>query len=91
MDTYSYQYLVGGLVFLGGLVFSWRQGFVGLSGSAFRNLILLVFGFAAYMGLQGYMQYGQMSVRAPVDYQGTGIKDGVRGRHWITESWLAIF
>ncbi len=79
MDTYSYQYLVGGLVFLGGLFFSWRQGFIGLSGVGFRNLILLIAGFAAYMGLQGYMQYGTMAVRAPVDYQGAGLKEGMRG------------
>ena len=79
MDTYSYQYLVGGLVFLGGLYFAGRQGFIGLSGSGFRNLIFLIVGFAGYMGLQGYMQYGTMTVRPPVDYQGSGLKSGVHG------------
>ncbi|MBT6435681.1 MAG: sodium:solute symporter family protein, partial [Deltaproteobacteria bacterium] len=79
METYSYQYFVGGIVFLGGLYFAGRQGFVGLSGTGFRNLIFLILGFAGYMGLQGYMQYGTMTVRPPVEYQGSGLKSGVHG------------
>lgn len=80
MDMYVYQYFVGGIVFLGGIYFSWRQGFVGLHGVAFRNLILLFLGFAAYMGIQGYMEYGAMSSRPPVAYTGDGIQSGVRGQ-----------
>jgi hypothetical protein len=43
--SFWYQYLVGGLIFLVGLVFTIRQGESGLKSSAARkNLVLLVGG-----------------------------------------------
>ena len=50
--SFWYQYLVGGLIFAVGLVFTIRQGVVGLKGRRpRRNLILLVGGFAGMFTL----------------------------------------
>ena len=55
---YAYQYGVGGVVLLVGLVFGVRGGFVGLrSGPPRRNLILVLGGLAFFMFLQGYLQF----------------------------------
>jgi hypothetical protein len=44
--SFWYQYLVGGLIFLTGMWFTWRQGVVGLKDKPRRrNLTLLVGGF----------------------------------------------
>ena len=50
--SFWYQYGVGGLIFLVGLIFTIRQGEVGISaGRKRRNLIMLLGGFFAYFGL----------------------------------------
>lgn len=61
MSAYLYQYTLGGLVFVAGLVFAWRRGYVGLSRKGVRNLLILLFAFAFYVLLQGYLQFGSMS------------------------------
>jgi hypothetical protein len=51
--SFWYQYGVGGLIFLIGLIFTIRQGQVGLSrGRKRRNLLMLVGGFAFLFLLQ---------------------------------------
>ena len=79
MDTFVYQYAVGGTVFLIGLFYAWRQGFVGWTGPGVRNLVILLGGLALMMGLQGYLQYGPMGSAAPKPYTGTGLGEGTRG------------
>lgn len=61
MTPYLYQYSLGAVVFLVGLAFARRQGYVGLSGKGVRNLLFLVFAFAFYAAIQGYLQFGSMS------------------------------
>jgi len=51
---------VGGLVFVVGLAYAWRQGAVGLRGPALRNLAVALGGLAFFAGLQGYLQYAEM-------------------------------
>jgi len=70
MDPFLYQYGIGGVVFCLGLVYAWRQGYVGLSGRPLRNLLVCGVGLAAFMLLQGTLQYAPMSESAPVPYQG---------------------
>lgn len=56
MDSYVYQYLVGGLVFAGGLVAVWRIGEIGLaSGRPRRRLLTLLAGFLFFALLQGML------------------------------------
>ena len=51
-SSFWYQYGVGGLIFLIGLVYTVRQGEVGLrAGRPRRNLFMLLGGFLAYFGV----------------------------------------
>ncbi len=70
MDAFIYQYSVGGLIFVIGLVYAGKQGYIGLSGGRLRNLLLLVGGLLVFMALQGYLQYSSMETTEPVEYQG---------------------
>ncbi len=55
---FVYQYTVGGLIFFAGLYLGWRSGYLGLqTRSQMRNLTLLVLGFFALAGFQGYLQF----------------------------------
>ncbi len=82
---YLYSYGVGGIVFLVGLFFAWRQGLVGPSGRGLRNLVLcfLVAGF--FVAVQGFLQFGGMETAAEVAYESgaehvVGEEAGQRGR-----------
>ena len=66
MDALVYQYVVGGVVFVVGLIYAARQGYVSLSGRGLRNLLLLVGGLLFYVALQGYLQYAPMQEAEPV-------------------------
>ena len=60
METFVYQYTVGGLVFAIGMIYAVRQGYVGFSGRPLRNLIISMLGLGFFAGLQGYLQYADM-------------------------------
>ena len=79
MDGFTYQYLVGGIVFAAGVAIAWRQGYVGLQGRGLRNLLLLFGGLFAVGGLQAWLQYGSMTEAAPVAYTGEPYERGVLG------------
>jgi len=66
MDGFLYQYVVGSVVFVAGLVIGARQGYIGLQGSGLRNLLLMLGGFTFFLVLQGYLQYAPMETRAAV-------------------------
>ena len=70
MDPFVYQYAVGGSVFAAGLVYAAKQGYIGLRGSGLRNLLICCGGLAAFMILQGTLQYAPMDESAAVPYQG---------------------
>jgi SSS family solute:Na+ symporter len=70
MDPFVYQYSVGGLVFVAGLYIAGRQGYIGLSGRGFRNLLLMLGGMMFFMVLQGYLQYAPMSESEAIPYTG---------------------
>jgi len=80
MDPYIYQYTIGGVVFGAGLYFGFRQGALGFEGRSLRNLLAMVAGLAFFMGLQGWLQYGDMVVADPVEYTGAGLPNGVKGQ-----------
>ncbi len=80
MDPYVYQYSIGGIVFGVGLYFGFRQGALGFEGRPLRNLLAMVAGLAFFMGLQGWLQYGEMAVAEPVQYAGKGLPEGVKGQ-----------
>ena len=70
MDPYLYQYALGGLVFLIGLFFAARQGYVGFSGYRLRNLVILLGGLLLIAAVQGFLQYAPMTETEAVPYQG---------------------
>ena len=79
MDPFVYQYTIGGVVFVVGLVYAARQGYVGLSGRKAVHLAVLVGGLLAFAGVQGYLQYAPMTTAEPVEYQGGAERKGVPG------------
>ncbi len=70
MNPFAYQYLVGGVVFATGLVYGWRQGYVGTSGKPLRNLLIALAGLGFFMGLQGWLQFGDMPAREARPFDG---------------------
>ncbi len=70
MDAFIYQYSLGGVLFLVGLAYAWKQGYVGLTGRRLKWLLVTLGGLAAYMGLQGWLQYGPMETAPAVPYDG---------------------
>lgn len=84
MDPLIYTYALGGVVFVAGLIFAAKQGYLGFRGRPLLHLIacLVVVGF--FLGLQGYLQYAPMKSAEPVAYTGgaehvLNPDDGVRG------------
>jgi len=70
MEAFAYQYLIGGAVFTTGMFVAWRQGYVGLRGASLRNLLIALGGLAFFMGLQGWLQFGEMTTAPEVPYDG---------------------
>ena len=70
MDPFLYQYGVGGLLFIVGLVYAKRQGYLGTSGTGLRNTLMLVGGFLLFFVLQGWLQHGEMTELPAVEYTG---------------------
>ncbi len=79
MDPYLYQYAVGGVVFFVGLIYAWRQGYVGASGPGLRNLLLCFGGLFAFAAVQGYLQYAPMNEAEAVAYTGPPLEKGQLG------------
>jgi hypothetical protein len=58
LGIFIFQYLVLGLIFLIGLIYTIRQGDVGWArGEKRRNLVMLVGGFALYAAIHGFFQF----------------------------------
>jgi len=70
METYLYQYLVGSVPFVLGLVVAWRQGYLGTSGTPLRWLLVMVGGLFFFASIQGWLQFAPMHEAAAVPYQG---------------------
>jgi len=70
METYLYQYSVGGLVFAVGLLYAFRQGYVGGSGMARRWLLVMLGGLGFFAGIQAVLQLAPWVEAPAVPYQG---------------------
>ena len=57
MDPFIYNFVMGGGVFVFGVVLAWRQGSLGLIGSGRRNLFLVFGVLSFYFILQSFLQY----------------------------------
>ncbi|NCG19136.1 MAG: sodium/solute symporter, partial [Rhodobacterales bacterium] len=79
MDPYLYQYAIGGLVFAVGMMFAWRQGYVG-GGARAPWTLVLVGGLALIAGIQGFLEYAPMSELPAVPYTGEPLRPGRLGQ-----------
>ncbi len=79
METYLYQYVVGGLVFLLGIGVALRQGSLGTSGRGLAWLVTMFAGLGFFAALQGYLQFAPMTEAAAVPYQGGYVEKQVLG------------
>lgn len=67
---FTYTYLVGGVVFLVGLVYAFRQGYLGLNKRGLSCLMACLFVLLFFMAIQGYLQHAPMKTAPPVPYKG---------------------
>jgi SSS family solute:Na+ symporter len=67
---FLYTYLVGGLLFLAGLIIAWKQGYINGTQRGLRNLVVCLFVMIFFAALQGYLQFAPMSEAPQVAYQG---------------------
>ncbi len=79
MEPLVYQYAVGGLVFGVGVVYAWRQGYIGASGQGLRNALVCFGGFAFFLGLQGWLEYAPMAEAIPKPYDGAWKREATIG------------
>ena len=70
MDPLLYQYSVGGIVFLIGMIYAYKQGYVGTTGKGLTNTLIVCGGFLFFLGLQSYLQYAPMNEQPVVTYTG---------------------
>jgi SSS family solute:Na+ symporter len=80
VDPYLYQYGIGLVFVIAGLVVAARHGYVGLSGRGARNLGLVIGVFLVFALLQAWLQYAPMAERAAVPFRG-GAGAELAGRH----------
>ena len=80
MDAFIYSYTVGGVIFLIGMYFAYRHGYIGLSGRGLRNLLISLGVLGFFFILQGSLQYAPMEEASAQPYVGGAeeILDGER-------------
>ncbi len=67
---FAYTYLVGGAVFLVGLVYAFRQGYIGLNKRGLACLLACLFVLVFFMTIQGFLQYAPMKTAPSIAYKG---------------------
>ncbi len=76
MDPFLYQYAIGGAVFATGMVYAYKQGYVGTEGKALGNGVVMVAGLLFFALIQGYLQYAPMTELPAVPYTGEPLQKG---------------
>ena len=71
MDALTYQYAFGSLIFVTGMFYAARQGYIGVRGRGLRNLLFMVGGLGVFGAVQGYLEYAPMDTADAAVYQGT--------------------
>ena len=67
---FVYSYAVGGVIFLVGLYFAWRHGYINASPRGLRNLFVSLFVLGFFFTIQGYLQFAPMTEAPQGTYQG---------------------
>ena len=69
-DPLVYSYVIGGVIFVTGLLYAQRQGFIGLHGRGLVRLLVCLGVIGFFFGLQAYLQYAPMKVAPAMPYNG---------------------
>ena len=70
LTPFLYSYGVGGILFLIGVYFAWRHGYVNRTARGLRNLGCCLFVLMFFAALQSYLQFAPMDEAPAVAYQG---------------------
>lgn len=70
MDPFIYQYAIGGIIFAVGILYGFKQDYLGTEGEKLRNLLKMFGGLAFFFFVQGYLQYAPMDTLPAVAYTG---------------------
>lgn len=79
MESFTYQYAIGGAVFVVGLFYAARQGYVGLHGKGLLTLAVMLGGLALFAGVQAYLQYAPMETAPAAAHDSTFQRKHVLG------------
>ena len=86
---FLYCYGVGGVVFLVGLYFAWRHGYIDASLRGLRNLAVCLFVVTFFLTIQGYLQFGPMEEAPAGTYEG-GAESVVERGGGIRRKWQSV-
>ncbi|MDG2126189.1 MAG: hypothetical protein P8J87_20980, partial [Verrucomicrobiales bacterium] len=70
MEPFLYQSLGGGLVFLVGMIFAWKQGYLGTSGRGLKHLLVCVGVYVMFFGITAFLQFAPMEEAPAQPYNG---------------------
>jgi hypothetical protein len=70
MEPFLYQSIGGGIVFLVGLIFAWRQGYLGWSGRGLWHLLLCLGVYFLFLGMTAFLQFAPMEEAPDQAYKG---------------------
>jgi SSS family solute:Na+ symporter len=76
VDPFLYQYGIGGVVFVTGLGYAWKQGYFDRTPQGLRHAGVVIGGFVALALVQGWLQYAPMTEATPVPYSGPPLETG---------------
>ena len=68
---FSYQFILGGVVFAVGMIIAYRQGYFSFAENGLRNLLFVMVPLLFYFVLQGYLQFGSFSSSPSSSFSGT--------------------
>ncbi|GIK16356.1 MAG: sodium:solute symport protein [Planctomycetota bacterium] len=71
MDAFTYQYVIGGAVFVVGLICAARRGYVGFRGKGLATLVGLLAGLGVFAGIQAYLEYAPMREAPATPHDGS--------------------
>ncbi|MDA7663990.1 hypothetical protein N8593_00700 [bacterium] len=70
MEPFLYQSIGGGIVFLVGIIFAWRQGYLGWSGRGLWHLLLCLGVYFLFLGVTAFLQFAPMEEAPAQAYKG---------------------
>ena len=70
MNPFLYHYGIGSALFVVGMIFAARQGYLGFHGRGLKHLLVCLFVFCFFLGLQGFLQFAPMKSVPATPYTG---------------------